>query len=527
MSSSLRTGRGNPAVVETRRGRLRGVEANGTLCFRGIRYGQSTAGENRFRPPVPAVEWAGIRDAASWSASAPQPILPAYSEPFYAWYSTIQQISEDCLFLNIFTPAADEKPRPVMVWLHGGGWRSFAATAPGTDGTLLARGEDVVVVTLNHRLGALGFLALGEDGERFADAGNAGLLDIVLALEWVRDNISAFGGDPTNVTIFGQSGGGAKVAALMALPAAAGLFHRAIVQSSSGGLRIAPREEAEGLTRNLVGNLGLDRADGAALQEVPLPDLLVAFQKTPGYFRPVIDDRSFHADPFFPSAPEVSSHVPLMVGCTNTETTYYMRQNPGSFHLELPDVEARLADFLQLDVVATGRIVEAYRDLIPSAQASDILVAVTTDYLFKRNTYRMASLRDGTSARSFAFVFAWETPVEGGQLRSPHTCEVPFIFGSAKAARAMVGDERDIEPMTKLMMATWAQFARSGDPNNPLLPEWRALAEADRPVMCLRPESALLPDPGGEARTTLDGLAFYEYNRSRDDFWSASAGLKR
>ncbi|MBY3217643.1 carboxylesterase/lipase family protein [Rhizobium laguerreae] len=522
MSSSLRMGSKDPTVVDTAHGRLRGSQADGALRFRGIRYGQSTAGARRFRRPLPAPAWAGMLDATSWGPSAPQPVLAAYSEPFYAWYSTIETISEDCLFLNVVTPAADGRRRPVMVWLHGGGWRNFSASAPGTDGTLLAMQEDVVVVSLNHRLGALGFLTLGQDDDRFADAGNAGLLDIVLALQWVRDNIVVFGGDPQNVTIFGQSGGGAKVAALMAMPAAAGLFHKAIVQSSSGGLRVASYGEATGLAQSLADNLGLDHADGPALQNVPLDALLIAIQKTPGYFRPSIDGRTFRTDPFFTSAPQISNDVPLMAGCTNTETTYYMRRNPESFHLELSDVESRLADFLQLDAAATSRIVEAYRDLGMSARPSDILVAVTTDYLFKRNTYRMAALRNGAAAPSFAYVFAWETVVENGQLRSPHTSELPFIFASADTARALVGHTCDIEPMTKTMMATWARFARSGDPNNPTLPTWRRFGEADRPVMALRPESELLADPGGDARATLDGLAFYEYSRSRDDFWSVN-----
>jgi para-nitrobenzyl esterase len=511
----------DPAIVETVLGRVRGIDGAGVLSFRGIRYGETTAGANRFCPPVRPAPWAGIQDAMVWGPSAPQRVPGVYAEPFYAWYSTIQDVSEDCLFLNVFTPAADGNRRPVMVWLHGGGWRNFAATAPGTDGSLLAKSEDVVVVTLNHRLGALGFLALGKDDEQFVDAGNAGLLDIVMALEWVRDNISAFGGDPANVTIFGQSGGGAKVAALMAMPAAVGLFHKAIVQSSSGGLRIATYEEAEALARNLATSMGIDRAEGSELQKVPLDYFMVGLQSTPGYFRPIIDGRTFDGDPFFPSAPRVSSEVPLLAGCTNTETTYYMRRNPASFHLRFPEVEARLAGFLQIDATAARRVMEAYRDAEPFARPSDVLVAATTDYLFKRNTYRMASLRDEAAANSFAFVFAWETSLEGGQLRSPHTCEIPFIFGSIEAARALIGTGPDLERMTKVMMATWAQFARSGNPNNPLIPEWRVFAGTERPTMSLRAESLLLPNPGGEARGMLDGLPFYEYSRSREDFWSA------
>jgi para-nitrobenzyl esterase len=519
-SSSSHRSQRNPAVVETTHGRLRGTDGGGVVSFKGVRYGQSTAGANRFRPPVPPTAWAGVQDAVEWGNSAPQQVSAAYSDPFYSWYSTVRDLSEDCLFLNVFTPGADVNRRPVMVWLHGGGWRNFAATAPGTDGSRLAEAEDVVVVTLNHRLGALGFLAIGRDDDPFADAGNAGLLDIVLALEWVRDNIAAFGGDPGNVTIFGQSGGGSKVAALMAMPAARSLFHRAIIQSSSGGLRIAGYEEAEKYAFDLARRLGFDSADGSALQTIPLSRIMSALEQCRSYFRPVIDGRTFDQDPFLPAAPVLANDIPLMVGCTNTETTYYMRRNPASFRMEFPEVKARLTRFLQSDDSATGRVMEAYRDADPSARPSDILVAVTTDYLFKRNTFHMAALRDGAAAPSYAFVFAFETSVDSGILRSPHTLEVPFIFGTTEAARAMVGFGPGVDAMTRIMTATWAQFARSGDPNNPRLPDWQPYDTNGRPILALQLHTEQLSNPGGQARAALDELPFYEYGRSRDDFWS-------
>lgn len=507
-------------IVETAAGRLRGLYGGGVCCFRGVRYGQSTAGTNRFMPPVPAEPHAGVVDAIEWGNSAPQRVPSDYLAPFYAWYSTIRDVSQDCLFLNVFTPAPDGGRRPVMVWLHGGGWRNFAGTAPGTDGSELARAEDVVVVSLNHRLGAFGYLALDRDDERFADAGNAGLLDIVLALKWVRDNIAAFGGDPGNVTIFGQSGGAAKVAALLAMPAASGLFHRAIVQSLSGGLRIAGAEEARGYANSLAGVLGLERPDGAALQSLPLEALLGALDKCPHYFRPVIDGRSFSADPFFPAAPAISGNIPLLVGCTDTETTYYLRRDPANFSMDIADATARLSRFLKTDLGATDRIVEAYRDTMPDARPVDILVAITTDYLFKRNTYRLAQLRTDAAAPSFAYVFTCPMPVEGGLLGAPHTSDLPFIFGTTQVAAAMVGTGAYLEPMTRTMMATWAQFARGGDPNGAAVPPWRPHTDPDRPIMALGPESTLLSDPGGRARAALEGLPYYEYSNSREAFWS-------
>lgn len=519
-SSSDQRRQSDFVVVETTRGKLRGMDSGSVVSFKGIRYGQSTAGANRFRPPLPPEKWAGIPDALEWGNSAPQQGQAAHPDPFYSWYSAIREISEDCLFLNVFTPRADDNRRPVMVWLHGGGWRMGAGTAPGTDGSGLVEEEDVVVVTLNHRLGALGFFAIGRDDDRFADAGNAGLLDILLALRWVHDNIAEFGGDPSNVTIFGQSGGAAKVAALMTMPPARALFHRAIIQSSSGGLRIADYDEAAKFMFDIARQLGFESSDGAALQKVPLDKLMGAVKQSPWYFRPVIDDRTFHGHPFTAAAPAFP-HIPTMVGCTNTETTYYMRRNPASFTMDLPEVQARLVQFLQVDRAVTQRVIEAYRDADSYASPADILIAVTTDYLFKRNTYHMAALQDTAAAPSYAFVFAFETPVEGGILRSPHTLEIPFIFGTAEIARAIVGTEPDIEPMTRIMMATWAQFARSGNPNNPLVPDWRPYAQTGRPIMALQLRSELLLNSRGRARATLDELPFYEYGQSRDNFWSA------
>jgi para-nitrobenzyl esterase len=506
--------------VDTTTGRLRGVNVGGVSCFRGVRYGQSTAGANRFMPPIAARPAAGILDAAEWGRSAPQRVARDYQTPFYAWYSAIRDVSEDCLFLNVFTPAPDDGRRPVMVWLHGGGWRNFASTAPGTDGSALAEAEDVVVVSLNHRLGAFGFLALDRDDERFADAGNAGLLDIVLALQWVRDNIEAFGGDPSNVTIFGQSGGAAKVAALMAMPTAKGLFHKAIVQSMSGGLRIASREEGHSYAVDLAHALGLERLDGAALQLLPLEAMLAGLDKCTHYFRPVIDDRTFAGDPFYPAAPSISDTIPLMVGCTDTETTYYLRRDPANVSMDMADARARLSRFLKTDAAATDRIVSAYRDTHPEARPVDTLVAVTTDYLFKRNTYRLAALRDQAAAQSFAYVFSCRMLVEDDTLGAPHTCELPFIFGTSETAQALVGTGSHIAPMTRIMMATWAQFARHGDPNNALVPTWRPYVDADRPVMALQEQSTLTSDPGGQARSALDGLPYYEYSNSRDAFWA-------
>ncbi len=508
-------------VAESRSGKVRGLVERGAFVFKGIRYGEPTGGAGRFLPPRPARPWSGVADAVEWSASAPQNVLPDYADPFLAWYGAIRPPSEDCLFLNVFTPSLAGR-RPVMVWLHGGGWGNFASSAPGFHGGRLAAAEDVVVVSPNHRLNAFGFIRLADHDDRFAASGAAGLLDIVLALRWVRDNAEAFGGNPGNVTIFGQSGGAAKVAALMAMPKAKGLFHKAIIQSTSGGMRIAGPVEAEAMALTLAQALGLAAADGEALQAIPMEALLKALAAAPAPFRPVLDGLHWRRDPFHPSAPESGAGVPLMIGSTATETTHYLRGDSSNFALGVEEVERRLMRFLKLDRAGVGRILAAYQEQAPGASASDLLISVTTDQLFTRNALAIAALQAEIGAPVFAYRFARPTPVDGGRLGSPHSGELPFIFGTTDIAEAAVGpqDDPDIAPMTRLMMATWASFARTGDPNNDTLLVWPRYAAGDPRVMMLKPESELAFDPGRAARQALDGLPPYEYSNSRATFSS-------
>ena len=506
-------------MVETTNGKVRGTVQKGAYVFKGIRYGDSTAGQNRFMPPLPPKKWAGIQDAVTWGASAPQLVTALTTDPFFSWYAEIQDVNEDCLFLNLFTSGFRDLKRPVMVWLHGGGWRECAGTAPGFNGAALAQQQDVVVITLNHRLNAFGFLQLEGSDDRFADSGNAGMLDIVMALHWVRENVAAFGGDPDNVTLFGESGGASKIAALLAMPAAKGLFHKAIMQSSGGGLRLASQEDAARLAGNLAQAMGQSVLKGEELQKLPMEALLTGLKAHPGMFRSVIDGRNFEVDPFYPTGPALSAHVPVMVGTTHTETTYHLRFGSDFLQLQYSDVKRRLSRFFMTDDLRTQEIIEAYRAAYPDRGPCEILTTVTTDFMFKRTASRIACLQSASAtAPVYAYVFDRETPVEGGHLHSPHTSEVPFIFGTTTEAEAHVGGGGDIGAMTECMMTTWAAFARQGDPNNATLPLWKPFKENDRQTMVLNVDSHLAVDPGAQARAALEDFPPYGYSYSIEAF---------
>lgn len=497
-------------TTETTTGKLRGARTAGVSTFKGIPYAASTAGTARFLPPSPATPWAGLRDATTYGASAPQP--PNAGDPLSAWYGALQPVSEDCLSLNVWTPNTKGK-RPIMVWLHGGAWVSCAGSAPGFDGTVLAREGDVVVITINHRLNLFGYIRLDDPDPRFAQSGNAGVLDMIAALRWIQANAASFGGDPHNVTIFGQSGGGAKVSAMLACPAAKGLFHKAIAQSCSGSPRLAPPEEAAALAHGLAQKLGIDKPTASALQAVPMDTLIPLLKGMPPVFRPVLDGITFPANPFDPTAPAGAAAIPTMFGNAATETTLYMAANMANFTIDSPEVARRLARFLRTDTSATARIIDAYKADRPTATPSEILAAVTTDYSYRRNTTQEAALQaKAAKAPVYTYVFDWRTPVRGGVLQSPHTSEVPFVFGTASTAEALLGTGPDIAPLTHMMVAAWSAFAHTGNPSNPHMPAWPRYEATKRSTMLLSRKSTVASNPGGARRDALSALPIFEYS---------------
>src|SRR5579864_1423827 len=429
---------GPTAIVETSAGKVRGTTVDGINVFKGIPYGGNTAGKNRFMPPTKPTAWTGVRDALAYGPSAPQvstnPRGPAGSPGE----------SEDCLVLNVFTPAlSDGKNRPVMVWLHGGGFATGSGSGPIIDGTNLARTGDAVVVSINHRLNVFGFTYLGEQaGSDFALSGGAGMLDIVAALEWVHDNIARFGGDPDLVTIFGQSGGGRKVATLMSMPAAKGLYHRAIIESGAV-LRLTTPEDAIRTTGLLLDELGLKPAQARELQTVPVARLLAANDavykkmtlREPGMVAntPMIDGQALPSHPWDPAAPDLSAAIPLLIGWAHTEETLYDRPTPEKLNLDEAGLKQRVAKRLDRD---PDTVIAAFRKAHPDATPWDLYILIATEH--PRGAYtRELAKRKAVQAASpvFLYRFDWETPEGGGHMRSPHTIEIQFVFKDRKSTR--------------------------------------------------------------------------------------------
>ncbi len=410
--------------------------------------------------------------------------------------------------LNVWTPAVgDGGKRPVMVWCHGGGFATGSGSSPVTDGTNLARRGDVVVVSINHRLNVLGFTYLGDAGGReFAQSGDVGMLDIVHALKWVNANIARFGGDPANVTVFGQSGGGRKVATLLAMPSAKGLFHRAIIESGAT-LKLVEREQGAIVARELMTRLGLKPAQVRELQALPVDRVMRAYfetvrsmnvdQMTMG-FSPTVDGTAVPRHPFHPTASDVSADVPLMLGSTRTELT--LQSDDAAFSLDEPGMRARVQELFG---AATGAILDVYRKANPSATPAELYFLIASDHRYSAPVMKIAERRAALGKGAvYLYYFRWETPLDGGRLKSPHTIEIPFAFDNLEASRLTRGAP-DAPALADKVSDAWLAFARSGDPNTPKLPHWPAFDAAKRPTMVFNNESKVENDPLAVQRLAL------------------------
>lgn len=496
-------------VATTTAGKVRGISTDGIQVFKGIRYGASTEGR-RFLPPEPPAPWTEVVDAKDYGNQAPQVAGPPVSL-FKSWANP-RELSEDMLFLNVWTPAPrenlhDNKPRPVLVWFHGGGFATGSGSSKAYDGTRLARRGDVVVVTVNHRLNAFGYLYLGglSDDPALADSGNVGNLDMLLSLQWVRDNIAAFGGDPANVLIFGESGGGAKVSTLMGMPAAQGLFHKAVAQSGSL-ITARTKETATTSAKAFMEVLGLKADQVAELRTLPMAKILEgldALRTRPDAgvgFGPVMDGRSLPRHPFEPDAPAVSANVPLLVGTVKDEMTMLRGAfDPTLFDLTWEELPKRLgANLKGIDV---PKVVAGVRKLHPDATASDVFFKVTTELAFRNSAIKQAERKSAAGAApAFMYQLIWETPVDGGKWKAPHALDVGLVFDNAPTSASMSGTGPEAQKVADHMSDAWLAFARTGNPG------WPAYDTKTRATMMFDVESKVVNDPHPEDRALFGKL---------------------
>lgn len=505
-------------LVETASGRVRGVTQLGIHAFKGIPYGAPTDGVHRFKPPRPPPAWAGVHDATLYGARAYQPLRPMIPEIGDALTGS-GPMSEDCLKLNVWTSGTGRGSRPVLVWFHGGGQRTGSGNSIFYDGTELARQHDVVVVTVTHRLNAFAYLWLAGvpgTGERFADSANLGLRDLVLALEWVRDNIAEFGGDAANVTIFGQSGGGGKVAMLTGFPAARGLFHRAIIMStlSDTALTGLAPEQAVEAAELLLARLGIPPRDAARLEALAPETIVAALAAQPGApdlsqrYVPVVDGMTLPAHPYEPVASPLSASIPILTGSNECEGVPY--GNPSDDYwtrepaddAELRSLLRRLVPMSEMDA---DRLIALYRARRPAATPGDIAAIMAGDNSpLRLSSYAIAERKFAQHAGPvYLYYFDWYSPVRGGKLRAMHGMELPFVFGHPDLVRFMTGDDPERYELARKMSAAWVAFARTGNPNHASLPHWEPWNPTRWPTMVFGREVRAVDDPWGEERRAM------------------------
>jgi para-nitrobenzyl esterase len=493
------------SIVTTNSGKIRGAMQDRVHAFKGIPYGASTEGAGRFLPPAKPQPWTGVRDGLEYGPASPQIPSNLVPESMAQQPATDGSGNEDCLRLNLWTPALGSGKRPVMVWFHGGGFSAGSGNWNMYNGANLAAKHDVVVLTVNHRLNVFGYLYLAELGdERYAHACNVGMLDTIAALEWVRDNIAAFGGDPNNVTIFGQSGGGGKVSTLMAMPAAKGLFHRAIAMSGSN-VKGIPRDRATKGAEALLAKLGLKPNQVDELQKMPQKQLLGALEGggrgVQGLqLAPVSDGRTLPADPFDPVASPLSANVPFMISSTETEVTW--NNNVNFDPLDDAALHARIKQQLRIDDAAADKLVAVYKKGRPKASNLDLYFIMSTDSSNFRTGTDIEAERKAEQAKApvYKYYFQWYSPVREGKLRSYHTLDIPFAFQNVEIAQSMVGTGPERQPLADKMSAAFAAFARSGNPNHKGVPKWEPFDTNRRATMIWNNECKVVNDPYHEER---------------------------
>jgi len=483
-------------IAATRSGKVEGVEDDGVLVFRGIPFAAPPVGPLRFLAPRREEPWDGVRDATHFGPDIAQADLPVAR----ILGSDASASDEDGLYLNVWTPGCDDARRPVMVWIHGGAYVFGSGAVSWYDGTRFARHGDVVVVTINYRLGPLGFLHLADTfGPAAAGSGNAGILDQVAALEWVQQSVAAFGGDPDNVTIFGESAGANSVGTLLALRAARGLFHRAIAQSGAGAW-VSTRERAALVAGRLLERLPVRSGDLEALQALPVGEILSAKpdlsdEAVAGVaalpWQPVIDEDVLDGSPLELVAAGRAAGVHLLTGTNQDEITLFQVLDPTLDDLD----DAAIVNRLRTYVPDPAEVLGVYRSLAPEATAKELWSTLATDGVFRIPAVRLAEAQR-RHGQVWMYRFTWETPVFGGVLRSTHALEIPFVFDTLDqpGADKLTGDGPERHAIANTMHQAWLQFAQTGDPG------WPAYDVPRRATMRFDREPEVLDDPDGVQR---------------------------
>ena len=503
-------------IVETASGKVRGLVEQGVCVFRAIPYGTDTGGSNRFRP-ASHPSWPGVRDAIEFGPRCPQLESIRESYPWQRWLKDTRIQSEDCLALNVFTESLSElEPRPVMVYFHGGGFSVGSANAAGTHGENLAR-KGVVVVTLNHRLNVFGHLLLQHLDEELRFSGNIGLLDCVLALRWIRENISRFGGDPENITIFGQSGGGSKVAALLAMPQARGLFQKAVVQSASSLLALASQEEAERNTFYFLRATGTTPSTARKLFELEPQQLLAGIGRSVTMaggvddFRPVVDGEVVVSQPFSGRATELSAHIPLIIGWCDNELRLNLALSPHVADMTEDGARKKVASSLGGSEEQIKDLFAVYKKTRPSYSAGELYLQITGDFRYRRSLINAAE-RQAINGVAPVFMYAldWKSPVCNGRLGTPHTLCLAFVFGNDESSVPIAGRGADQESLRAQMSSAWVEFARSGRPRGGGLSEWLPFSKTNYSTFLFNQVPKLVKDPFSIERVALEGFGEYK-----------------
>lgn len=513
----------NIALADTKYGKVKGYLLRGIYYFLGIPYGADTSGLNRFMPPKKPDPWTDVFPAVWWGNSAPQIMENRYANRYasFADHWNYDDVSEDCLRLNIFTPAInDGKKRPVMVWLHGGGFvNGNGIEQDGYCGENLSRKGDIVFVSVNHRLGPLGFTNLASVGENFSKSGNVGMLDIVAALEWVRDNIASFGGDPGNVTIMGQSGGGAKVTTLTAMPAAKGLFHKAVVLSGAG-LRSGEKEYSEKLGVYVLKEAGLNPDQIERLQTLPWLEYInianraaskLAQESDPAPsgmrrgFNPVVDGVVLPQHPYYPEASPTAEEVPMLI-CSTMNEMAPSRTMPELEDITLDKVAENLKERAGFGAGLgdkANEAVEAYAKAFPDKKPVEIWSMISSN---RQNVVNLADAKSKQSAPVYVAWFCWQPPLFDNRMRAFHCVDICFWYYNTDLMLTHTGGGLRPRLLSEKMSGTLLQFMKNGNPEGGGLPVWPKYTSENGEVMVLDDISEVQNDPDREARKALPAI---------------------